>query len=70
MVYSLNPVKAYDLGLVKQIAVDSVLEENSLNGAFVALESIVATKTKVSAKLSIDVNDKAGVKRKSVSVRA
>ena len=50
LVYSLNPVKAYDLGLVKQIEVDSVLEENSLNGAFVALESIVATKTKVSAK--------------------
>ena len=70
LVYSLNPVKAYDLGLVKQIEVDSVLEENSLNGAFVALESIVATKTKVSAKLSIDVNDKDGVKRKSVSVRA
>lgn len=70
LVYSLNPVKAYDLGLVKQIEVDSVLEENSLNGAFIALESIVAGKTKVSAKLSIDINDKDGVKRKSVTVRA
>ena len=70
LIYSLNPVKAYDLGLVKQIEVDSVLEENALNGAFVALESITATKTKITAKISIDVNDKNGVKRKSVTVRA
>ena len=70
LIYSLNPVKAYDLGLVKQIEVDSVFEENSLNGAFVALESITASKTKITAKISIDVNDKNGVKRKSISVRA
>ena len=70
LIYSLNPVKAYDLGLVKQIEVDSVFEENSLNGAFVALESITATKTKITAKVTIDVNDKSGVKRKSVSVKA
>ena len=70
LIYSLNPVKAYDLGLVKQIEVDSVFEENSLNGAFVSLDSITATKTKVIAKISIDVNDKNSVKRKSVSVRA
>lgn len=69
LIYSLNPVKAYDLGLVKQIEVDSVLEENALNGAFVSLDSITATKTKVTAKISIDVNGKTGVKRKSVAVR-
>ena len=28
MVYSLDPVKAYDLGLVKQIEVDSIVTEN------------------------------------------
>lgn len=70
LIYSLNPVKAYDWGLVKQIEVDSVFEENSLNGAFVALESITASKTRITAKVSIDVNDRNGVKRKSVSVRA
>lgn len=69
LVYSLNPVKAYDLGLVKQIEVDSVLEENSLNGAFVALESITPAKTKVTAKLTIDRNTKDGVRKKTVSVR-
>ena len=69
LVYSLNPVKAYDLGLVKQIEVDSVLEENSLNGAFVALESILPAKTKITAKLTIDQNTKEGVKEKTISVR-
>lgn len=69
LVYSLNPVKAYDLGLVKQIEVDSVMEENSLNGAFIALESITPQKTRVIAKLTIDQNTKDGVKQKTVTVR-
>ena len=69
LIYSLNPIKAYDMGLVKQIEVDSVLEENSQNGAFVELTAIVATKTRITAKLTIDVNDKDGVKRKRVTVK-
>ncbi len=69
LIYSLNPVKAYDLGLVKQIEVDSVMEENSMNGAFVELIAIVATKTRITAKITIDVNDKDGVKRKSVTAK-
>lgn len=69
LVYSLNPVKAYDLGLVKQIEVDSVMEENSLNGAFIALESITPQKTRVTAKLTIDQNTKDGVKQKTATVR-
>lgn len=70
LTYSLNPIKAYDMGLVKQIEVDSVLEENSQNGAFVELTAITATKTKITAKVTIDINDRDGVKRKSVRVRA
>ncbi len=69
LIYSLNPVKAYDMGLVKQIEVDSVLEENFQNGAFVELTAITATKTKITAKVTIDVNDKDGVKRKSVTIK-
>lgn len=69
LIYSLNPVKAYDMGLVKQIEVDSVLEENSQNNAFVELTAITATKTKIIAKITIDVNDKDSVKRKSVAVK-
>lgn len=69
LTYSLNPVKAYDLGLVKQIEVDSIVEENSFNDAFISVEAIKATKTKVTAKLSINVNDKGAVKKKSVNVK-
>ncbi len=66
--YCLNPVKAYDLGLVKQIEVDSVREENALNDAFVSLEAITPYKNKITAKVSLHVNDKNGVKKKSITV--
>ena len=69
LTYSLNPVKAYDLGLVKQIEVDSIIEENTYNDAFVAVESIKATKTKVTASLSIYSNEAGGVKKKTLPVK-
>lgn len=69
LIYSLNPVKAYDLGLVKQIEVDSVFEENSLNGAFISLEAITPAKSSITAKLTIDINSKEGVKRKTMTMR-
>jgi len=69
LTYSLNPVKAYDLGLVKQIEVDSIIEENAYNDAFVAVESITATKTKVTAKVSINSNENGGVKKKTLTVK-
>nr|WP_197702007.1 DEAD/DEAH box helicase family protein [Candidatus Endomicrobium trichonymphae] len=37
LVYSLNPVKAFELGLVKQIEVDSVTTEHNHNNAFIEL---------------------------------
>ncbi len=70
LVYSLNPVKAYDLGLVKQIEVDSVISENAMNEAFIQLEGISATKTKISAKIKMDCNSDKGVVKRSVSVKA
>lgn len=70
LMYSLNPVKAYDLGLVKQIEVDSVLSENAMNEAFVQLESIVPSKTKITAKVKIDCNTDKGVTKKSISVKS
>ncbi|KAA3600829.1 MAG: DEAD/DEAH box helicase [Calditrichaeota bacterium] len=69
LTFSLNPVKAYDLGLVKQIEVDSIVEENSFNDAFIAVDSIKAAKTKVTAKVSINLNEKGGVKKKSINVK-
>ena len=69
MVYSLDPVKAYDLGLVKQIEVDSIITENDFNEAFLCLERVTATKTGTSAKIKIDVNTSDGVKRKTIAVK-
>lgn len=68
LTYSLNPVKAYDLGLVKQIEVDSIMEENAFNDAFVSVDSITATKTKVTAKITINSNEKGSVTKKTITV--
>ena len=69
MVYSLDPVRAYDLGLVKQIEVDSIVTENDFNEAFIALEKVTATKTKTSAKIKIDVNSSSCVVRKTITAK-
>lgn len=68
LMYSLNPVKAYDLGLVKQIEVDSIMSENDFNSSFIQLEAITRTGNNIKAKVKIDVNTAQGIKRKSVQV--
>ncbi len=68
LLYRLDPVKAYDMRLVKQITVTSALEENSFNQPYVHLESIKATKTKITAKLTIDVQRQNSPTRTSVSI--
>lgn len=68
LVYKLDPVQAYDLKLVKRIEVSSVLDDPDFNRPYIQVQSISATKTKVSAKLIIDVNEKAGPQRKSISI--
>jgi len=67
LLYSLNPVKAYDLGLVKQIEVDSVMSENDFNDCFIQLESVNRTGNNITAKIKIDVTTTSGIKRKSVT---
>ncbi|MDG2991762.1 DEAD/DEAH box helicase family protein [Candidatus Synechococcus calcipolaris G9] len=68
LLYRLDPVKAYDMKLVKQITVTSALEENSFNQPYVYLESIKATKTKITAKLAIDIQKQNSPTRKTVSI--
>ncbi|MBK9958900.1 MAG: DEAD/DEAH box helicase family protein [Chitinophagaceae bacterium] len=70
LMYSLNPVKAYDLGLVKQIEVDSVLSENDFNSAYIQVESVNRSGNSITAKIKIDVNTPDGVKRKTVTANA
>lgn len=69
LLYSLNPVQAYDLGLVKQIEVDGVQADESHNQAFIKLLKIDAKAKGISVKVSIDVNEKTGVKRKDLTLK-
>lgn len=69
LVYKLSPVKAYDLGLVKQIEVDSIVSEHSFNQPYINVEAIKPQKTKLTAKLSIDFVGADNVIRKRVSVK-
>ena len=70
LVYSLNPVKAYDLGLVKQIEVDSVVTEKDSNRAFIILEDVKSVaKTKIKARVKIDCETNKEVVRKSITVK-
>lgn len=68
LLYSLNPVKAYDAGLVKQIEVDSVMSDDAFNEAYIELLDITAKKTKITAKVSVYANVKGVVKKKTISI--
>lgn len=67
-VYSLNPIRAFELGLVKQIVVSSVTSEGAQNDAYVKLLS-VERKNGIKAKVLIDVQTKEGPKRKTVTIK-
>jgi len=68
LLYSLNPVQAYDKGLVKQIEVDGITSDNNISAAFVAFKNLVLGKRKLQAKVSIYVNEDASVKVKDVAL--
>jgi type III restriction enzyme len=68
LVYRLDPVKAYDLRLVKRIEVDSVVDGGDFNRPYIAVKAITAAATRIAAKLEIDVEGPSGCKRKTVTV--
>ncbi len=68
-VYRLGPVQAYDLNLVKKIVVDSVVDEGDFNRPYIAVESIKATKTDVTAKLRLDKKTAESVARAVVPIK-
>ncbi|MDD5063357.1 MAG: DEAD/DEAH box helicase family protein [Phycisphaerae bacterium] len=67
-IYRLDPVKAYDLGLVKRIEVDGITEADSFNQAYIEVKSIRPQTKKIIVKLRIDVNTQDGVGKKDVNV--
>jgi type III restriction enzyme len=68
-IYRLDPVKAYDLKLVKRIEVDGITEADNFNQAYIEVKSIKPQKNKIIAKLKIDVNAKEGVLKKDITVK-
>lgn len=69
LIHSLDPVRAYELGLVKQIGVDSVIELKDANQAYVEVQAFKTNKRSVSVKLSIWVNQAAGAEKKVITVK-
>jgi len=68
LVYRLDPVRAFELRLVKQIVVASAVAEGAANDAFVRVEK-VEYKKGIKAKLRIHVHGKEGPREKSVTVK-
>ncbi|MBO6042969.1 MAG: DEAD/DEAH box helicase family protein [Acetobacter sp.] len=69
MLYKLDSVDAYNQELVKQIEVASLKVEDSHNKAYIKLLSVDNTKSPITAKIEIDVQQKDNVKRKTVTVK-
>jgi type III restriction enzyme len=68
LVYRLDPVRAFELKLVKQIVVASARADGGMNDAFVRVEKI-DYKNGIRAKLRIHVQTSQGPKEKTVTVK-
>ena len=68
LLYKLDPIKAYELRLVKQIVVASVTGENAQNDAYIKLLD-VDNKKGIKAKVRIQVQTATGIKEKDITVK-
>lgn len=69
LIYRLDPIRAYELGLVKQISVDSVVDITTANQAFIEVEGFKSGARSISAKATIWVNQASGPKKKRVTLK-
>ncbi|MDR0591583.1 MAG: DEAD/DEAH box helicase family protein [Candidatus Nomurabacteria bacterium] len=71
LMYSLNPVDAYDKGLVKKIEVDSVVAEEAYNNAYVNFIKFGwKNKSTPVAEVEIDADDKVGLQRRVLKLES
>lgn len=68
-VYRLTPIDAYNLGIVKQIDVFSVVKQNDFNLAYMKCVDIIAEKSGLKAKLELNTKQKTGYKKKIFIVK-
>jgi type III restriction enzyme len=69
IIYKLDPVKAFEMGLVKQIVVASVVGEKSHNDAYVKLLA-VDNKNGLKAQIEIHIHTPTGSKAKKLWVKS
>ncbi|MEE9394841.1 MAG: DEAD/DEAH box helicase family protein [Planctomycetota bacterium] len=69
MVYRLDAVDAYEQKLVKQIEVAAATIEDAHNKPYLRFISAANKRGTITAKVELDVETKAGVRRKEVTVR-
>ena len=69
LLYSLDPIKAFQLRLVKKISVASVLGDNDANAAFVKLNSVTNKSGKISCSLSFHKKTPEGIKETKATFR-
>jgi len=70
LLYKLDPVKAYDLRLVKQIEVDSVYSEDAFNDAYIKVIGVKSDKRKVWAMVKVDKSDEVGLQSKVIKIES
>ena len=70
LVYRLTPVDAYNLHLVKQIEVASVIEDHDANRAYIKCYAVEAKKATVSARLQVYIQESSGPIPRTRTVRA
>ena len=68
LVYRLDPIRAFDLKLVKQIVVASVRADEDARHGYIRLDEVIAKAKSVKAKLSIHKQGSRGPKVTSVTV--
>jgi type III restriction enzyme len=69
LVYRLTPIDAYNLRLVKQIEVASIVEDHDANRAYIKCYAVEAKKTVVSARLQVYVRETTGPVPRTRTVR-
>ncbi len=67
-VYKLDPIRAYEMRLVKQIVVSSVVGKDAFNDAYVRFDAVDNTRG-IRAKITIHVNTKGEAKPEKITLK-
>lgn len=68
MVYRIDPVRAFEMQLVKHIEVDSVVDDPNFNQPHIAVKQIARSGRAITARLEIDVATATGPQRRMFTV--